>query len=514
MIRVALFLLLIGLLAVGAAWLADRPGDVTILWLGRRIETSVLVAAAAIALIAALTVLLWSAVGFVLRWPRLAARALHDRRRARAYRAISGGLIAVGAGDTGAARKFAVEADRLAPREPLALLLNAQTAQLTGDRAAAEQAFRTMADRADTRLIGLRGLHMEAERHGDAFAARLYAEQAAHAAPALPWAGQAVLDHRCATGDWAGALEALEALRHGGLIDKAAYRRQRAVLLTALVHADPDAGSARAQALEAVKLAPDLVPAAAIAGRLLAEAGEQRKAAKVLEAAWRAHPHPDLAEAYAHLRPGASARERLARVETLVRQRPNHPEAAFAVARAALDAQEFATARAALTPLIAAPTQRAAVMMAELEEIQHGDVGRAREWMARALRAPRDPVWTADGVVSDHWMPVSPVTGRLDAFQWKVPAPDSIIEESRLIEQDAAAEAAPPAAPRSGKNGPQPAAEERPASAEPSASPPSLPRGREQVIDAVIPLVHAPDDPGPPEPLPAGGNERRRLFFW
>jgi hypothetical protein len=34
------------------------------------------------------------------------------------------------------------------------------------------------------------------------------------------------------------------------------------------------------------------------------------------------------------------------------------------------------------------------------------------------------------------------------------------------------------------------------------------------VIDAVIPLVHAPDDPGPPEPIPAGSNERRRLFFW
>ena len=39
-----------------------------------------------------------------------------DRRRARAYRAISGGLIAVGAGDTGAARKFAAEADRLQVR--------------------------------------------------------------------------------------------------------------------------------------------------------------------------------------------------------------------------------------------------------------------------------------------------------------------------------------------------------------------------------------------------------------
>jgi HemY protein len=39
----------------------------------------------------------------------------------------------------------------------------------------------------------------------------------------------------------------------------------------------------------------------------------------------------------------------------------------------------------------------------------------------RSVRAPRDPAWTADGIVSDEWEPVSPVTGRLDAFEWKVP---------------------------------------------------------------------------------------------
>jgi len=32
MIRVLLFLALIVLLALGAVWLADRPGDVTITW--------------------------------------------------------------------------------------------------------------------------------------------------------------------------------------------------------------------------------------------------------------------------------------------------------------------------------------------------------------------------------------------------------------------------------------------------------------------------------------------------
>src|SRR6185312_8118004 len=100
---------------------------------------------------------------------------------------------------------------------------------------------------------------------------------------------------------------------------------------------------------------------------------------------------------------------------------PGHVESALAVARAALDAQEFAVARTALRPLLKEPTQRVAALMAEIEERESGDEGRAREWMGRALRAPRDPEWSADGFVSDRWMPVSPVSGRLDAFQWKVP---------------------------------------------------------------------------------------------
>ena len=143
------------------------------------------------------------------------------------------------------------------------------------------------------------------------------------------------------------------------------------------------------------------MPAAALAGRVLAEGGEPRKATRIIETAWRANPHPDLADAYAHLRFGDSARDRLARIEALAKKAPGHVESALAVARAALDAREFAIARAALTPLLAAPTQRVAMLMAELERAERGDEGRAREWMARALNAAPDPAWTADGFVSD-----------------------------------------------------------------------------------------------------------------
>ena len=308
------------------------------------------------------------------------------------------------------------------PGEPLALLLRAQTAQLNGDRAGAEDAFRAMAERRDTRLLGLRGLFVEAQRRNDPVAARLAAEEAAKDAPALPWAGEAVLEFRCAAGDWEGALAILESQRRSSMLGRADWRRRRAVLLTARAIAieDEDRDVARSLAVEATKLAPDLVPAAELAGRLLAESGERRKAGKIIEAAWKANPHPDLAEAYAHVRLSESAREQLTRMQALARMTPDHVEAALAVARAALDAREFSIARAALEPLAKEPTQRVAMLMAELNELE-GDEGRAREWMARALNAARDPVWTADGYVSERWLPVSPVTGRLDAFQWKVP---------------------------------------------------------------------------------------------
>jgi len=534
MIRVVIFLLAIGALAVGAVWLADRPGEVMIVWQGRRIDTSVAVLAIAVGVVAGLAVVAWSILRAIVRSPVLWQQQRRLRTARRGYLALSQGLIAVGSGDARAARRFADEAGRIAPGEPLTLMLGAQSAQLAGDRTAAERTFKEMALRDDTRLFGLHGLFIEAQRRKDSAAARLIAEEAAKSETTPAWAGHAVLNFRCAAGDWTGALERLERNQKSGLIDKAAYQRQRAVLLTArALAAEPtDRNSARMLALGAVKLAPTLVPAAALAGRLLGEAGELRQAARIIETAWRANPHPDLADTYAHLRPGDSARDRLSRVQTLTREPAAHVEGALAVAQAALDAREFAIARAALTPLAIAPTQRVAMLLARLAEMEHGDEGRAREWMTRAVRARRDPVWTADGFVSDRWMPVSPVTGRLDAFVWMEPlaqigaAAGDVIEAG---EEPAAIEAAPAPAvqPAPDVAAPNPAPvppPSAPISPAPPGPEPAPARNAATAAPAVIPLIHAPDDPGPdgephvdpvpdvPPPQPNGWDRLRALF--
>ena len=108
-------------------------------------------------------------------------------------------------------------------------------------------------------------------------------------------------------------------------------------------------------------------------------------------------------------------------------------------------------------------------------------------------------------------MPVSPVTGRLDAFQWKDPiadldADEALIEHEReLREVDAPAPASPP------PQEPSPVSElkpfdSKPVDVTPAAPPPALSAGRGLARTApaaapIVPLIHVPDDPGPdPQP--------------
>ena len=499
MIRVVFFLLVVGALSLGVAWLADRPGEVVITWQGWRIETSLMVLGAAVLAAMLVLALLWSVIRAILRSPFLLLTLLHNRRGVRAYQAISRGLIAVGAGDVGAARKFMTEVKRIAPAEPLALLLSAQAAQLAGDSETADRVFRAMASGAETKLLGLHGLFVEAQRREDAVSARAYAEEAARSSPSLGWASRAVLEFRCATGDWAGALALLE--RNRAALEKQSYRRQRAVMLTAraLALEEIDRDSARAFALEAAKLAPTLVPAAALAGRFLAEAGELRKASRIVGNAWRSNPHPDLALVFSDLRFGDSARDRLKRVEALAKKAPSHVESALALARAAIDALEYGKARAALAPHLAAPTKRVALLMAKLERSERNDEGRAREWIARAVSAAPDPAWTVDGYVSDHWLPVSPVSGRLDAFEWRVPLA-GIASTASAIEFEPSRGALTANAPQLQDGAPVPPERIEPKAPGPEPATGAPSRRRRPAApkpDPVIPLVHAPDDPGP-----------------
>jgi HemY protein len=450
MIRLFIFAVVTLGLGWSFSWLAERPGLISITWQNQLIETSIMVAATAIVALIFAVMLVWWLIQTIWTSPHSMRRYFRARKRDRGYQALSTGMIAAGSGNALLARKMSARARGLlrADQEPLIQLLEAQTALIEGRYEEAREKFEKMAEDPETRELGLRGLYMEARRLGANEAARQYAETAVEHAPYLPWAAEATLEYRCQEGRWEDAIRLLDQQKIANVIDKKQADRWKAVLLTARAteRLEGDPKGARDDATAALKLAKDLVPAGIIAAKAYMREDNLRKAASVLESLWKITPHPQVAEAYVRARSGDSASDRLKRAEKLEALKPNNPESLLAVAEAALDTKDFRKARdKAEAALRMGPRESAYLLLADIEENETGDQGRIRHWMAQALRAPRNAAWVADGFVSERWLPMSPVTGRLDAFEWKQPFGqlEGPVEEGTLAAETAIASLPP-----------------------------------------------------------------------
>jgi len=423
-IRLATWIVVSLIVTAIIAWLVSLPGTALIEVAGYRMQPKLGMAAFLIAAGLAAVIIFWSVLRRLLDAPRYFAKLNRDRRRDVGVAALSDGFVALQAGDPNRARVLAREARSNLPRNHAAQLLEARSDLALGDMQSAREHYRALISNKKTAVAALAGLYEQAHTQGRSDAALNFAQKAVALAPQTRWASDAVLDDLTRRGKWEEALARTNAETAVTREEKMLKRRRQAVLETALARqlAESDPPTALDHALVALKLVPDFVPAALIAARIQSNRGEARRAMSLLRRVWRATSHPHLAALYANAQTGASAVDRLKRVRELIDLPPSNRQAAIVLAHAAVDAFDWATARSALAEYLDKdPTQAVCLLMAEIEEGQNADQGRAREWLARAVRAPRDPVWVADGITSDDWEPTSPVTGELDAFEWRVP---------------------------------------------------------------------------------------------
>lgn len=414
---------LLVLAAIGFAWLADRPGSITIQWLGRDIHMSVLVGVVSLAVVLTVLYFMWRITQRIWRSPTAMRESLRFRKHRKAYDSLSRGIIAAGAGDAQAAARHAGIAGETLKHEPLITLLTAQAAQLKGDRAGVKRAFEDMTKSPETELLGLRGLFAEAKQAGDWPAARSIADRALAKNPRLPWASAAVLQVQTAAKDWAAAAATVANQAKFSLMPRDEALKKQAALLTAQALAEEETDRSRALnlAVQAHGLDAKLVPAALVAARCYLADNNLRKANKILRSTWALNPHAQLADVMANSKTDDDAEQRFERVRDLVGKPGENIEAAYSLARAAINARRWDVARSSLESFVEdKPQARLCGLMAEIEEAAD-DKGRAREWLARALHAPRDPVWVSDGVASTRWTPVSPVTGDIVPCEWKPP---------------------------------------------------------------------------------------------
>lgn len=384
MFRWIVILLILGIVAFGAGWLADNPGSVTLDWLGYRITQSVAVMIVEALVVIAVAMVLFRLWRSIMRSPRSIKEWQSERRQRQGYEAMSRGFVAVAAGDGESAIRHARKAESLVDDRPLTMLLSAQAAQLQGDDKAAEKFFTAMLDRPATEFLGVRGLLGQALKREDWTEALRLARRGHRLNPKSEWVTKTLYDLQRKTGEWTGAAVTLEESVKQKLIPAGELQPRRAELLH---NSSLEAAGTEATALEkkAFKADPGYVPAALRYARLLVAEGNLRKAASVIEQAWQNHPDPELAEVYYLARKSEDALQKAEAAKRLAKQNPNHAESRINLAKAALEARLWAEARAALEPLAGDDaSSRVCRLMAELEEGEHGDLARARTWLMRA----------------------------------------------------------------------------------------------------------------------------------
>jgi HemY protein len=198
------------LVGLAAAWLADAGGVVTVIMGGYEIRTSAAIAAASVFVASLLLLVLLRLISLIMLGPANVSAFLIQRRAGKAYHALSRGLVAAAAGDAHETAQAARHAEKLIGKNPLALLLTAQAADLAKDQEHQHAACTAMLAHPETEFLATQRLADLALRRGNSEQALDFAMRAHALKPDSVTAAGTLFELRIRRGERAEAQALLE----------------------------------------------------------------------------------------------------------------------------------------------------------------------------------------------------------------------------------------------------------------------------------------------------------------
>lgn len=434
LLKILIFVALIALLAFGADLLMETAGGVQITVAGKEYTLGALQSVIAMIVLVALVwvflklvSLLVATLKFLNGDDTALSRYFDKGRERKGYQALADGLMALASGEGRLAMAKAARAEKLLQKPELTDLLTAQAAEMSGDTKKAAQVYKRLVTNQSTRFVGVRGIMKQKLAEGDTDTARKLAEKALALRPKHEEVQDTLLKLQAQAQDWAGARSTLSTKLKTGTLPRDVYKRRDAVLALSAAGAILEEGASikqQEQAIEANRLSPDLVPAAAMAAKAYVAKGKKRNASQILKKAWGVQPHPDLAHAFASIEPQETALQRVKRFGQLVKLQPGHVETRLVMAELLIVAEDYPEARRMLGDSFQRdPDARALTLMAAIERGEGSSDAVVQGWLARALNAPRGPQWVCDNCHHIHaeWAPVCEHCSSFDTLSWSTP---------------------------------------------------------------------------------------------
>ena len=413
--RLIILLVLVSPVVIATLWFSDNPGAVRIEWLGWQVDTNISVLLLSLLLLFSALLSLYRLSAVLADLPARFGHSRKARVQEKGMAALLAALDAVAAGELGEGRQRGAEAAKLLRSPALAASL----------------------DRLMPRPESPPPSPAAAEIRPDQGKKRgkpAPKEAVPPSPPSPPPAPVAVVHAPPPVDDptpfheslraaaWDQALAQVEAALVSGAISPPTAARRRAATELARAMAEEDGENSLRLARDAVKTDAGFLPAALHLLRLHVAAGRSAEAESVLAAAWKHTPSALLLEACRGLWAGDDAEARLARLERLAENNPNHQESHLAIGEVAVAAERWGLARRHLVAAAkAAPSAMASRLMVVVEEREApGSANAAEVWRRKEAEAPPAPAWRcgACGAVQAEWSVSCPACSGVMTVDW------------------------------------------------------------------------------------------------
>ncbi|MBN8520861.1 MAG: hypothetical protein J0L77_03045 [Alphaproteobacteria bacterium] len=433
MIRAFWFFIQATVMIGGALWLLERQGHVSMDAFGYQVNIQAGLFLLGLAVLGGCAYFLVRMISAVLSIPAGVSDFFTRKRKARGYRDITRGFVALAAGDARQADILSRRVSSALPDEKgLALFLKAQSARLNGRMGEAMSAYEALLTDKEAVFLGLKGLLTAALDAKDTAQAGAYAQKALALYPKQGWVILTAYQLEIKNQNWDNALALLKRAEKTKAMTPDQVRSDRIALWVCL------AGSKKIQGLpreekswleKAYRADPFFVPVILRLARLYDEEGKKRKIESMVEKAFPVAPHPDLVTLWDRLAPQNNADKkdsmrRLHWYEKLVALNTHTDLSHLSAGQCALAEGLYGEARAYAKNAEKIQASSALYRLkARIEEKSGGDISAIKTWLEKASEPYPVKTWVCrqSGLTYGEWSPVALPHGSFNTMAWDYP---------------------------------------------------------------------------------------------
>ena len=353
-------------------------------------------------------------------------RYLSRSRQAKGSKALSSALISFYEGDSVEALVHSSKAKKLLNNDTLSLLINAQITKKSGDSKLALASYKKLLTQKETRLVALSGIVSEKIKAGEFKVALELSKKNVELYPKNIGNINTLFNLQLQEKDWKGAVKTLQRRKTIEKIPRNSFLKQEAMLIFEDAQEKFEEGfsqEALAGTLVAVRQHPSFVAALCFLTKLENSSGNKRRIEKLLQKAWVMFPHPDIAKSYASLVKVESSEKRLKRFEPLIKINKRDPQTIILKTELFLATEDFSKAKELISALVNnSPDNYILTLMAAVERASGGTEKIVREWLTKAVYAPKSPTWICNECgFQSEWISICKSCDCFDSMRWARP---------------------------------------------------------------------------------------------